>query len=399
MRGECAKVELSLNTRGGKKARMRRTISTLLLALICATVLECTSYAQIPVPDPKPIIGGRMPALSPDGKKLAFVYRGDIWIADSSGGRATPLTRNVAMDAYPQFSPDGNWISFSSLRTGNWDIFLIPAVGGDVKQMTYYSGSEISFGWSPDGKSLIFNGARDTTDSCLYTIDVNTRRIKKLTQDYFDMSHSSFSPDGKYVVYGRNGFSWTRPRYNGSGAMRMWVFNTEDGTRRCIVDDDKQHLWSRFLPDNKTLMTVTVGEVTPSSHKLGERTPKNVDSAERTPNIWFFGLNGKGKRITSFVGGSVRCPNVAIKSGDIVFEHEHDLYMLKAGAQEPQKIALFASEDDAQNPLRHETLKSGATEMEVSPDDKTFVFGIKNDIWTVPVERPKGAAGKGLEIA
>src|SRR5262245_4336004 len=115
------------------------------IALLSLTIL---GHTQLAPPEQKTVIGPRMPALSPDGSRLAFVYRGDVWIADSKGGRATPLTRNVEMDAYPLFSPDGNWVTFSSLRTGNWDIFVVPASGGESKRMTWNSGPDIADGWS-----------------------------------------------------------------------------------------------------------------------------------------------------------------------------------------------------------------------------------------------------------
>ena len=63
--------------------------------------------AQLAPPTVKPAIGARMPALSADGKKLAFVYRGDVWVSDSTGGRAYPVTQHAELDAYPVFSPDG----------------------------------------------------------------------------------------------------------------------------------------------------------------------------------------------------------------------------------------------------------------------------------------------------
>ena len=76
-----------------------------------------TGFAQLSLPLQQPIVGARMPALSPDGKQLAFVYRGDIWITTDKGGRATPLTQHIETDAYPLFSPDGRWIAFGSKRS------------------------------------------------------------------------------------------------------------------------------------------------------------------------------------------------------------------------------------------------------------------------------------------
>ena len=65
---------------------------------LCGVLL--IAFAQLPTPAPQPIVGARMPALSPDGSQIAFVYRGDIWVAPGAGGRAMPITRHVAYDAY-----------------------------------------------------------------------------------------------------------------------------------------------------------------------------------------------------------------------------------------------------------------------------------------------------------
>ena len=89
------------------------------LLVVILSLLACASQsalAQLTAEPQQPIVGGRMPALSPDGKQLVFVYRGDLWIASSSGGRATALTRHVETDAFPIFSPDGKWIAFASRR-------------------------------------------------------------------------------------------------------------------------------------------------------------------------------------------------------------------------------------------------------------------------------------------
>ena len=370
----------------------------LALSIAVAALAAC-SIAQLPAPVPKPVIAPRMPSLSPDGAQVAFVYKGDVWIAPSSGGRATVLTRNIEMDAYPQFSPDGKWVAFASMRTGNWDIFVIPAEGGAPTRLTWCSSSDTAYGWSPDGKRVIFAAGRETGENELLTLDVKTLKVKKLTQDYESINYPSFSPDGKSVVFGRRGFHWSRPRYNGSAAMQIVVMDAATGKRNEVTDDGKQHLWTRFLPDGKTLVTVTYKDVTPSSHKLGEDPGRFTDSADRTPNLWFYGLNGRGRRVTDFVGGSVRCPNVASKSGDVVFEYGTDIYLLKNGEKEPKKIALTASEDESQTQVKRETLTSGVTEAEPSPDGKTFAFGIRGDIFTVAVEKPKGVAAKPAEIA
>ena len=182
------------------------------VCLVLLTGVGPSLRAQLATPAPAPIIGARMPALSPDGKRIALVYRGDIWVAPVEGGPATALTQNVETDAYPIFSPDGKWVAFASKRNGGWDIYVVPAEGGAPQQITWSAGAEIPYGWSPDGKNLLFSAKRDSANYGLFTVDVKTLRTQKLCEDHATMNFPTYSPDGKSVVYGRYGFHWTRPR-------------------------------------------------------------------------------------------------------------------------------------------------------------------------------------------
>ena len=372
----------------------------LLVTLGITLVLSLSeANAQLTPPSQQPIMGARMPALSPDGRQLAFVYRGDIWLAPDQGGRATLLTQHIETEAYPVFSPDGKWVAFASKRTGNWDIFAVPVEGGPARQLTWHSGTDIPCGWSPDGKQILFAGKRDTPNYAIYALDVATLRSQVLCEDYAQLNSPSYSPDGKKVVYGRYGFHWTRPRYQGSAAQQVWLLDVAGKSRRALTTNQFQHLWTRFMPDGKHLLTVTVSEVTPSSSPLSETIPPILDSPERTPNLWMFDLEGKREMVTTFIGGAVRFPTVAAKSGDIAFEYDADLWLLPRGEKEPQKVQLFVSADEKQTTRRREKLSSGVTEAELSPDGKTFAFGLRGDIWTIATDKPKGIAGRNADLA
>ena len=364
-----------------------------------ALFLASNLSGQLTAPTSTPIAGARMPALSPDGRELAFVYRGDIWLVPAKGGRATPLTQHIETDAYPLFSPDGKWVAFASKRTGSWDIFAVPSEGGAARQLTYHAGADFPHGWSPDGKTLLFSSQRDTPNHTLYALDVNSLRSEVLAEDYAPLHFPNYSGDGKRIVYGRYGFHWTRPRYRGAAAAQIWLLDVATKKRRALTSDNFQHLWTRFLPDNQHLLTVTVGEETPSVGTLDEPIAHIEDNPRRTPNLWVFDLEGGAKPLTTFTGGSVRCPTVAGKSGDIAFEYGADLWLLKSGKKQPVKVTIYVASDEKETTRRREKLTTGVTEAEPSPDGKTFAFGLRGDIWTVVIDKPKGVAGRGAEFA
>jgi tricorn protease len=370
-----------------------------LISFAIAAGFSPGTHAQLLPPEQTQIIGPRMPALSPNGKRIAFVYRGDIWIAPVTGGRAVQVTQHIEMDAYPLFSPCNQWIAFASKRRGNWDIFLVPATGGPTRQLTWHAGNDIPSGWSPDGKRVLFSGRRDSPNQSMFAIHVESLQTEVLLEDYATLNYPSYAPDGRSVVYGRYGFHWTRPRYHGSAAAQIWTFHLESGLRQAITSNHHQHLWTQFFPDGQAVLTVTYAEQTPSVTNVNEVLPKLTDNALRTPNLWKFTLAGQGTQLTTFTGGSVRWPSIASETGDVAFEYGPDLWLLKHGAEEPVKLAFYGAEDEKENRRRYEKLTTGATELEPSPDGKTVAFGLRGEIWTVPVERPKGVAGRSAEFA
>ena len=101
----------------------------------------------------------RMPAIS--ANNIAFVYAGDIWVADRDGDNARRLTVHPGVESDPEFSPDGNWIAFSGNYEGNGDVFVVNVSGGQPKRLTYHPGFDRVRGWSNDGTSVMFTSARN----------------------------------------------------------------------------------------------------------------------------------------------------------------------------------------------------------------------------------------------
>ena len=100
------------------------------------------------------------PCLTPDGQSVIFSFEGDIWKAPVNDGHAFRLTAMQGYETNPRISPDGKWIAFTGRQYGNPDVFIVPANGGQVKQVTFHSGTDDVSSWSWDSKSIYFNSNR-----------------------------------------------------------------------------------------------------------------------------------------------------------------------------------------------------------------------------------------------
>jgi Tol biopolymer transport system component len=108
---------------------------------------------------------------SPDGKYLAYVHQHpgpnggpanyDIFRVPASGGEPVQLNSNTGYDDGPDYSPDGKWIYYNTDRTGSWEVWRIPAEGaGPNDQKAEQITNDDVEDWfphpSPDGKWLLF---------------------------------------------------------------------------------------------------------------------------------------------------------------------------------------------------------------------------------------------------
>ena len=100
----------------------------------------------------------RYPALSPDGREIAFTYKGDIYTVPVEGGRAVQLTTNPRHDTRPVWSPDGRYIAFASDREGSFDVYLMAREGGTPRRLTTHSGNEYPETFK-DNETILFTAS------------------------------------------------------------------------------------------------------------------------------------------------------------------------------------------------------------------------------------------------
>ena len=101
-----------------------------------------------------------LPALSPDGKRIAFSSKRDgnpeIYVMDSDGRNQERITRSPSLEYMPAFSPDGKYIAYISDRSGNGDIYLFNIQTKSEQRVTASRVEEVFPVFSPDGGELFF---------------------------------------------------------------------------------------------------------------------------------------------------------------------------------------------------------------------------------------------------
>jgi len=146
--------------------------------------------------------------LSPDERRVAYVVIGEddgnssIWTYDIERDVATRLTFAEAWEWYPSWTPDGEYVVFSSERTGEMQLYRKRADGtGDAESLTPTMSSAWGGGsFSPDGKHIVFHMRGDSDDLMVLDVTSEAEPTVFLSTDARE-GFPGFSPDGKWIAY------------------------------------------------------------------------------------------------------------------------------------------------------------------------------------------------------
>jgi Tol biopolymer transport system component/C-terminal processing protease CtpA/Prc len=288
------------------------------------------------------------------------------------------LTVHDGFDGRPRWSPDGKWIAFVTNRTGNQDIFIIPADGGSPRQVTFYGRGNIVADWSPDGQKLLFFSPRDT-DSFLYeafttpnaqtnlfTVDLHSLAVKRLTSDSAPITDGAFSPNGKLLAYRRSGQPTWRPWYRGSEAAGVVVKDLTTNAVKTVLTSNAQQFFPLFSGDGKSLFITTI---------IGN---------SNTPNLWRLSLaGGEPKQVTKYTTDAVRSPQIARNGSLLTYLYNGDIYTIRPDGSDAKRVNILVRTDDKVNARQRQVLTGGAETL-LSPDGKQIALVLKGGLWVMP---------------
>ncbi len=319
----------------------------------------------------------RAPAISPDGRTVAFSYRGDVWSVPAAGGTATPLTVHAGYDTAPVWSPDGRQIAFASDRYGNFDVFVMPAAGGTARRLTFHSADDTPTSFTPDGKGVLFGSARlDSVANVqfptgaqpeLYRVDLAGGMPAQVLST--PALHAVWDKAGERLAYSdQKGYEmeW-RKHDNSSFARDVWVWERASNTHRRLTSsgvDDRQPVWA---PGERALYYL--------SEKSGSFNVWRLDLADPQHPV----------QVTTHTVHPVRFLS-ASASGDLSYAFDGEIWVRPAGNSQSRKLEVAAAADRGDLAVAPLTVSGEVNEFDLSPSGKEIAFVARGEVFVASVE-------------
>jgi TolB protein len=189
------------------------------------------------------------PRFSPDGNYLAYssYHSGNqnLYMTDLRQNKVTrAISRREGMNMAPAWSPDGKKMVVTLSKDGSPDLYMIDLQGKILKRLTARAGINVSPSWSPDGRTLAFVSDRSGSPQ-IYLMDMKTFTVSRLTFEGQENTEPSWSPDGKLLAYtGLVG-----------GNYQIFIMNPQDrSTARQLTSDGGECESPTWSPDGRQIV-------------------------------------------------------------------------------------------------------------------------------------------------
>ena len=210
------------------------------------------------------------PAVSPDGRYVAFfgrreIFTVDLYVADAQTGRIvkklTSPNRNAHFDALSfiqsagTWSPDGRKFAFVVFNEGDNELAILDVGSADIERQIEVAGVGAiqNPAWSPDGNRIAFTGMAGGV-SDLYVLDVASTSVQKLTNDRFAELEPAWSPDGRTIAIAtdRVGTDFGTQTF---GPMQLALIDATSGAARTLTlfPNRVKHINPQYSPDGRSL--------------------------------------------------------------------------------------------------------------------------------------------------
>ncbi len=318
----------------------------------------------------------RYPSISPDGSKIAYTYKGDLYVVPSVGGDAKQITFHEAHDYKPVWSKDGNKIAFASDRYGNFDIFIMDANGGAASRLTYHSNDELPYDFSTDGTKVVFGATRLDIASHrqyptgsqpeLYTVSTKGGRVDQIWT--IPSEYIQSNKDGSKMIYHdkKGGENEWRKHHQSGIARDIWIYDQRSDAHKMLTSFYGEDRNPVFSPDETEIFYLSESNGNFNVFALELADPENSSA------------------LTDFKTYPVRFLSIA-NNGLMSFSYDGELYTLKKG-ESPKKLSVTLKTQAISNSDNYIAINGGVREMVISPDGKEIAFIARGEVFVTSVD-------------
>jgi tricorn protease len=296
--------------------------------------------------------------------QIVFAYGGYLWSVPREGGQARQLTTG-GHEGLPIFSPDGNWIAFTGQYDGNFDVFVMPAGGGEPRRLTWHPVPDIAEGWTPDGKKVLFRSGREAYADFdrLYTVSVEGGGPEALPM--WRGEDAWFSPDGTRIAYVPN-LKWQTSwkRYRGGQTTPINIVKLSDLALERIPRENSNDSHPVWFGDTVYFLSDRNGAVTLFAYDTKTKAVKQV-------------VENKGLDLKTISAG----PDA------LVYEQFGGIYLFEPRSGKSTKVPIQISGDLPSTRAHYEKVGEKIQNGGISPTGVRAVFEARGEILSVPAEK------------
>lgn len=288
------------------------------------------------------------PALSPDGSKVAFSWRGpegqdpNIYVKQVNTETPLQLTDHPGYESEPAWSPDGSTVAFVRATEEEVGIYTVPAIGGPAQKLFDTRSWVRGLTWSPDGIHIVY-ASRPAPEApyALFRLHVETRASQQLTNApaalYGDIA-PTYAPDGQTLAFIRS---------DRAGVQDVFLMLADDSEPQQLFSDQRGINGIDWTPDGQDLVF--------SSYRNG------------TFNLWRVSVDDGSMAWVPTTGERIYNPSLARQSNRLVYEafsYEKNIWRIQR-------------EPEADPPYTHERLINSTRwdwEVFYAPDGQRIAF-------------------------
>ena len=262
----------------------------------------------------------------------------EVYSIRANGRDVVDLTRDLAQDGQPAWSPDGKEIAFVSTRDGNAGIWVMRPDGSDQHRLTRSAANDTAPVWSPDGRSIAFmctfGTPRIVTEICVVGADGRGRR-ELTTPAQGDNLYPQWSHDSQLILCTRSfgGYSVWELRADGGGESLFLAGGAEasyspDGTRLAALGRPSRRGWVLYV-GRRRVSDVAASVDSPEWSPDGKRLAFVADR-----NVYVVNADGSGQRRVTEGPGNKLSPQWSADGKSLAFEllrgNHSDVYVVHA---------------------------------------------------------------------